>query len=125
MHEMALCRNVVDMVLEEADKVGAQRVSGVYLTVGYSRDIVESLFDDVFKWLSRDTKLEGASLYITRGPFTVKCLECGYIYHVDVHDPDTLPCPKCGKKRYTLHSGMEFFINDIEVVMPSEPIKEQ
>lgn len=41
MHEMALCRNVVDMVLEEADKVGAQRVSGVYLTVGYSRDIVE------------------------------------------------------------------------------------
>ena len=72
MHEMALCRNVVDMVLEEADKVGAQRVSGVYLTVGYSRDIVESLFDDVFKWLSRDTKLEGASLYITRVPFTVK-----------------------------------------------------
>lgn len=125
MHEMALCRNVVDMVSEEADKVGAQRVSGVYLTVGYSRDIVESLFDDVFKWLSRDTKLEGASLYITRVPFTVKCLECGYIYHVDVHDPDTLPCPKCGKKRYALHSGMEFFINDIEVVMPSEPIKEQ
>ena len=54
MHEMALCRTVVDMVLEEADKVGAQRVSGVYLTVGYSRDIVESLFDDVFKWLGRD-----------------------------------------------------------------------
>ena len=89
MHEMALCRNVVDMVLEEADKVGAQRVSGVYLTVGYSRDIVESLFDDVFKWLSRDTKLEGASLYITR-PLHGQCLECGYIYHVDVHDPDTL-----------------------------------
>ena len=69
--------------------------------------------------------IRSSRAYITRVPFTVKCLECGYIYHVDVHDPDTLPCPKCGKKRYTLHSGMEFFINDIEVVMPSEPIKEQ
>ena len=45
MHEMALCRNVADIVLEEASRANAVRVSGIYLTIGYGRDIVEDLFE--------------------------------------------------------------------------------
>ena len=46
MHEMALCRNVADIVLEEASRANAVRVSGIYLTIGYGRDIVEDSVRD-------------------------------------------------------------------------------
>lgn len=50
MHEMALCRNVADIVLEEASRANAVRVSGIYLTIGYGRDIVEDLFETMLAW---------------------------------------------------------------------------
>ena len=51
MHEMAMVRSVVDIVLEEAEHAGATEVLGVYLTVGYSRDIVEDVFESMFAWM--------------------------------------------------------------------------
>lgn len=116
MHEMALCRNVVDIVLEEAEKARASKVVGVYLTVGYSRDIVEDLFEKMFTWMCRDAVAADAQLCLTRVPVTVQCKDCDLVYHIDVHDSDTWLCPRCGVKHYRLNSGMEFFINDIEVV---------
>lgn len=35
MHEMALCRDVVDIVISEAQTAGATKVKAVYLTIGY------------------------------------------------------------------------------------------
>ena len=99
MHEMAMVRSVVDIVLEEAERVEATEVLGVYLTVGYSRDIVE----------------EGAVLHLTRVPFTVRCEECGRIFPVNTRCRDTPRCPQCDASHYRLHSGMEFYVNDIEV----------
>ena len=77
MHEMAMVRSVVDIVLEEAERVEATEVLGVYLTVGYSRDIVEDVFESMFAWMCRGTVAEGAVLHLTRVPFTVRCEECG------------------------------------------------
>lgn len=116
MHEMALVRNVVDIVLDEAKAVDAAEVTGIYLTIGYSRDIVEDLFEDMLKWMCRDTVAAGAKLYLTRVPFTVKCFDCGRVFPLDVHDRDTWHCPHCRSKRYVLNSGMEFYVNDIEIV---------
>ena len=59
MHEMAMVRSVVDIVLEEAEHAGATEVLGVYLTVGYSRDIVEDVFESMFAWMCRGTVAEG------------------------------------------------------------------
>ena len=74
MHEMAMVRSVVDIVLEEAEHAGATEVLGVYLTVGYSRDIVEDVFESMFAWMCRGTVAEGAVLHLTRVPFTVRCV---------------------------------------------------
>ena len=71
MHEMALCRNVADIVLEEASRANAVRVSGIYLTIGYGRDIVEDLFETMLAWMLRDTIAAEAKLHLTRVPFTV------------------------------------------------------
>ena len=68
MHEMALCRNVADIVLEEASRANAVRVSGIYLTIGYGRDIVEDLFETMLAWMLRDTIAAEAKLHLTRRP---------------------------------------------------------
>lgn len=115
MHEMAMVRSVVDIVLEEAEHAGATEVLGVYLTVGYSRDIVEDVFESMFAWMCRGTVAEGAVLHLTRVPFTVRCEECGRIFPVNTRCRDTPRCPQCGASHYRLHSGMEFYVNDIEV----------
>ena len=116
MHEMALCRNVADIVLEEASRANAVRVSGIYLTIGYGRDIVEDLFETLLAWMLRDTIAAEAKLHLTRVPFTVQCDDCGHVFHVDVHDRSTWHCPRCSSTCYELNSGMEFYVNDIEII---------
>lgn len=116
MHEMALTRDVVDIVLEEAEAAGATRVRAVYLTIGYVRDIVEDLFEQCFAWMARGTVAEHAELVITRVPLTVRCNECGRVYHIDVHDSETWACAGCGARSYRLETGMEFSVNGIDVV---------
>ena len=121
MHEMALTRNVVDMVVEAAEAAGAAEVRAVHLTIGYMRDIVEDIFERCFAYLARDTVAEKAELVITRVPFTVRCNKCDYVYHIDVYDENTWTCSGCGEKDYKLNSGMEFFVNNIEIIGAAVP----
>jgi len=119
MHEMALTRNVVDIVIKEAEAAGATKVRTVNLTIGYVRDIVEDLFERCFAYMARGTVAEHAELIITRVPLTVRCKTCDYVYHINVRDESTWVCPICGKKDYILNSGMEFFVNDIGIARES------
>jgi hydrogenase nickel incorporation protein HypA/HybF len=122
MHEMALVRSVVDVVLDHAKAAGASRVTAVYLTIGYGRDIVEDMMDGMFAYLARGTVAQGAELVIVRTPFMVRCRDCGMPFHLNAYDSRSWVCPKCGAaRRYDLVSGMEFTIDRIEVEGGCEP----
>ena len=118
MHEMGVTRDIVDAVLDFAGKAGATEVRSVYLTIGWARDIVESLLIGAFDYMAKGTVAEHADLVITRVPFTVCCKECGLVCPIDVRDETTWPCPACGKRDYRLNSGMEFSIDKIEIAVP-------
>lgn len=119
MHEMALMRNVVDTVLDYAEQVRATEVKTIYLTIGFNRDVVEGYMDGMFAFLARGTIAEHAELVVRRTPCTVKCNRCGRVFHIDVYDSTTWTCPQCKAARdYKLYSGMEFVINNIEVMLP-------
>ena len=121
MHEMAYVREVVDMVLDYAAKEHASKVKAMYLTIGYGRDIVEEYMDGLFKYLARGTVAQDAELVIRRTPCTVKCNQCGFVFHLNVYDEKTWTCPAChAVKDYKLNSGMEFMINSIEIEQVSE-----
>jgi hydrogenase nickel incorporation protein HypA/HybF len=116
MHEMALARDVVDLVVGYAERANAARVTTVYMTIGSGRDVVEDLFDGVFGYLARGTVAEHAELVVHRTPYMARCNRCGMVFHVDVFDRATWACPECGAQRdYRLVSGMEFQVNRIEV----------
>lgn len=116
MHEMALVRNVVDIVLEYARKTGATEVRSVSLTIGYGRDVVEDYMDGLFSFLARGTVAEGAELVIQRVPLTVRCNKCAGVFPINVFRPETQVCPFCKAEHdYRLNSGMEFVVSSIEV----------
>jgi hydrogenase nickel incorporation protein HypA/HybF len=122
MHEMALMRDVVDVVVEQAQRVHARGVRRVYLTIGDGRDVVMDLVDGLFEFLTRGTVAHGAELVIDRVPYTVRCNRCSEVFHIDVYRPGTWACPRCHAERdYSLHSGMEFTINRIEVCGSDAP----
>lgn len=115
MHEMAVTRSVVDIVVNKAEEMGATQVGAVYLTIGELRDIIEDIFVDMFGWMARGTVAEHAKVVINRVPLMVKCRRCGKVYHLDVHDDKTWPCENCGVREYDLVAGNEFLIDNIEI----------
>lgn len=124
MHEMALVRNVVDAVVEKAEAAGVKEVRAVHVVVGMGRDIVEDYFEGIFGYMARGTVAENAEIVIYRKPYTVRCNQCGFVFHINVFDRESWICPSCDAERdYTLNSGMEFYISSIEVasdVLPNE-----
>ena len=119
MHEMSLIRNVVEMVLKECEGKNVKEVKAVHLTIGELSDIVEQYVPGLFKHLAgkQESKIAAnAEVIIKRTPLLVRCNECYEIFHIDVHNEETWVCPRCGaKQKYTLFSGREFRIDNIEV----------
>lgn len=115
MHEMSLVRNVVNIVVEEAEAAGAAEISKVHVVVGEGRDIVVSLFESLFQFLARGTVAEHAAVELHHVPYMVKCNHCGTEFHLVTIDQRTWTCPNCNTyKDYKLVSGMEFYISKIE-----------
>ena len=116
MHEMALMEKVVDIVLEEAQRQDAARVTAVNLTFGELSDVIVDMVPGLFEYLTRGTIAEGAEVVIKRVPAYVQCRKCNEAWRIDVRDEATWTCPRCGAhKKYHLISGREFRIDSIEV----------
>lgn len=120
MHEMALCTEVVEVVLSEAEQVDAVAVNEVHLILGEVRDIVEDLFVGFFQHLARGTVAENAVVVFTRVPVTVECGRCGQVFPLDTNAHRAGVCPACHQKDYEMKSGMEFFIGSIDVTTEEE-----
>jgi len=126
MHEMSLVHDLVDVVVEHAQKNGIAQVKAVYLTIGQGRDIVVEFLDGLFKHLARNTVAAGADIVVEQVPITVKCNKCAHVFPINVYDESTWTCPGCGvAKDYVLASGLEFFIDRIEAADAPEGDQEE
>lgn len=117
MHEMALVRNIMEVVVDEAEAADAAEVTAVHVVVGEGRDIVDDLFESLFQFLARGTVAEHARIVIEKTPYQVRCNVCGNEFHLDLFDQRSQVCTSCGAERnYKLISGNELYISKIEAV---------
>ena len=114
MHELSITQDVVKIVLEHAEKNGAQKVLSVNLRVGELRDVVEEWMQRFFDYLSKGTLAEGAKLKIERLPVIFSC-SCGETFSANIKEKRDITCPRCEGRDVTLISGREFEIIGIEV----------
>lgn len=126
MHEMALVRDVVDIVVEKAQEAQVSKVTAVHIAIGEGRDVVEDLFEGLFQHLAKGTVAEDAEIIIYTIPLLAKCNQCGFAFHINVFDESSWTCPNCKThKDYELINGMEFHVSNIEVETIPSKIEER
>ena len=116
IHELSVIKEVLVVVLKNAEDNKAQKVTGVTLRIGELRDLVDEWVQRYWNYSSKGTIAEGASINIIKIPVKCMCKDCGEIYSVDVHKVKELCCPNCSGSKASLISGKEFYIEGIEIL---------
>ncbi len=112
MHEMAITQSMLEVVLQEAARTGAEKVVTVNLVIGEMTGIVDRCVEANFELLSRDTPAEGAVLTFKSIPQEARCRHCGHVFR----PAGTLwECPECRSVELELTAGDELYIESIEV----------
>jgi len=112
MHEMAITENILQIVLAEAKKAGAGRVSKISLVIGELSAIEDASVQLYFEMLSDDTMAAGARLEFTHMAATLRCNACEHCYPKQGH---SFICPRCGSDGMLTGDAKEFYVESIEV----------
>jgi len=112
MHEYAVTQGMLDTVLQEANKVGAKKVTEIRLVIGDLSTILDESVQLYFDMMSEGTIAQGAKLIFKRVASRFRCNECGN----DFEKPSKgFDCPKCGGFALPTAVGREFYIESIDV----------
>lgn len=112
MHEMAITQNILDIVLDTAEKSKAKKVSSVTLVVGSLSQVVPDCVSFYFELMSKDTIAEGAEFIVKDVPARAECSKCGTVFEAE---DMSLQCPECGELFGKLISGRELSIESIDI----------
>ena len=112
MHELALTEGIIQIVREQAEKHGFDRVLEIRLRVGEYSGIVPECLLEFFPIASRGTPAEGAELVIQTAPASFRCFDCGYQGPIPNR---TACCPDCGGTAIRMTAGREFYVENLKV----------
>jgi hydrogenase nickel incorporation protein HypA/HybF len=112
MHELSICRALLDQVGVLAAEHGAQRVTSITISVGPLSGVEPDLLQTSYQLASGGTIADGAKLKITRTPLRVRCERCGA---ETTATPNRLVCGACGDWHTVLVSGDELLLTDMEL----------
>ena len=112
MHEFAVTKSIVSIILEKAREVNANKITKVELLVGRLTGFVPECIQLQFDILSRDTEAAGASLSFLQPSAILHCRKCNHDY-----TSDSLPfiCPECHNLEMDILSGLELRVESMEV----------
>lgn len=121
MHEYSVMSQIVDLILAEAKKRDAEKVSHVNLDIGEFTFLGEEQMRFAFEVLTKGSVAEGAAIDITIKKGAVDC-SCGYSGSPETPDDihllaPILKCPKCGKIA-KVREGLGCTVRDIALVVP-------
>lgn len=112
MHELSVTQNMLDIVLEQAEKAGAREVEKISLIIGEMTGVVKECVQFYFNFLSRGTLAEGATLSFTMVATKARCQACDRTFELGEFE---WACPYCGGERMEIVAGKELFVESIEV----------
>jgi hydrogenase nickel incorporation protein HypA/HybF len=116
MHEFGLMQSVLEKVETSAREAGAEQVTEIRLVIGEMREVVSEAMEFAFEALAPDTLSANARLVMTRVTPQSRCLQCGHSFE---HDRFHWICPACDSLSTELMAGREFYLDAIEVDLPT------
>ena len=112
MHELALTEGLLQIVREQAEKNGFERVLEIRLRVGEYSGIIPECLQEFFPIVSKGTRAEGAALVIQPVPAAFRCFGCGFEGPIPAR---TACCPRCGSTAIRMTTGREFYVENLKV----------
>ncbi|RTR01103.1 hydrogenase maturation nickel metallochaperone HypA [Halomonas nitroreducens] len=110
MHELGLCRSLVDQACRVAERHGATRIRRIRLRVGPLSGVEPALMQTAFPLAGRHTAAEGARLEMIPCSIRVHCPACGRESTAHAND---LGCPHCGEWCTRLVAGDELLLESV------------
>lgn len=117
MHELSVCKSLIDQVEQIALSHGAKSVVSVNLKVGLLSGIDPTLLQHAYPYASAGTLAEASSLVIELVPLIVSCEVCGNETEAQLN---CLVCGVCGDCHTKLVSGDEMTLMRVELVTLKE-----
>lgn len=112
MHELAICRGIIEAVRSTADGFSSPlRISRVVVKIGRLTSVVPDSLQYYFGLLTPGTFLDGAVLLIEEVPVRAFCSDCETEFEID--EP-SFACPNCGSGFIELRSGRELQLVSLE-----------
>jgi hydrogenase nickel incorporation protein HypA/HybF len=116
MHELPVIDSILNIVVKHAAINQARQIISITLQVGAMSDLEDEWMQHYFDQLSKGTVAESAVLKISRVPVVVVCQSCDHEFEVALGERDIV-CPECcSTKGFTLLSGREYYIKEMEVI---------
>ena len=114
MHELSVMQNILDIVVEHAEKYNAASVTKINLEIGDLAGVIPEWMQMYFDFVSKGTIAEKAELCINNVPAVIKCRSCDNEFRL-AKDNWQFFCPACDSTDVEILSGREYFIKSIEV----------
>ncbi|MFH1763740.1 MAG: hydrogenase maturation nickel metallochaperone HypA [Gemmatimonadota bacterium] len=114
MHELAVTKSILDIVLRHAEANGVSKVLTIDLSIGALSDVEAEWIQEYFDYLSRGTPAQGAMLRVSRSPLTFQCEPCSRDFTAGREELEGACCPQCGSRDIALISGTGYSVESME-----------
>jgi len=124
MHEVQVMVEVLDAVLREANKRGAEKVTEVQLEVGELTFLGEEQMRFAFETITKGTIAEGAALDVVHVKGEVRCGGCGHEGPLAISDDPAfhvpfpvMACTRCGGA-VKISKGKDCVVKNVRMTVP-------
>lgn len=112
MHELSVCRALIEQVETVAREHGARMVRSVRVRIGPLSGVEARLLEEAYPLASAGTMAEGSRLEIEPAAVRVRCGTCGTETEAQ---PNRLRCGFCGSTRTRLAGGDEMLLVSVQL----------
>jgi hydrogenase nickel incorporation protein HypA/HybF len=113
MHELSVALAILDVVAEEAQRLGAARVEVVHLKMGPLSGVVKDALLGAYELAREGSGLDESRLAIEEVPIQMRCEVCAETRRV--RSLQELCCEVCGAAAKNFISGQELEVTGLEI----------
>jgi len=114
MHEVSIAEGLLDVALKECIGQGFASIQSIQVRIGKASGILPDALLFAFDAIKIDTIADGAALIIEEVPLSAHCNLCARDFATE--ESYILDCPHCRGASFTINSGRELDITEMEVV---------
>ncbi|HMK56708.1 MAG TPA: hydrogenase maturation nickel metallochaperone HypA [Dissulfurispiraceae bacterium] len=113
MHELSIAQSLLEVALENCSSKGFSRIGSIKVVIGRASGVMSDALIFGFNALKDGTVASEAALEVEEVPVSGHCNDCGADFTTE--ESYVLSCPHCGGLSYTIGTGRELMITEMEV----------